>query len=85
MMGCLCNECQALSLSFQLLDFRGNIIRFRLTPPTQLTLLISVVLAILAVILHYTGISIPLVGTHTFGVLLIGYLVLLAGNLIEGI
>jgi hypothetical protein len=58
---------------------------FRLTPPTQLTLLISAVLAILAVILHYTGISIPLVGTHTFGVLLIGYLVLLAGNLIEGI
>jgi hypothetical protein len=58
---------------------------FRLTPPTQLTLLISVVLAILAVILRYTGISIPLVGTHTFGVLLIGYLVLLAGNLIEGI
>jgi hypothetical protein len=58
---------------------------FRLTPPTQLTLLISVVLAILAVILHYTSISISLVGTHTFGVLLIGYLVLLAGNLIEGI
>jgi hypothetical protein len=58
---------------------------FRLTPPKQLTLLISVVLAILAAILHYTGISIPLVGTHTFGVLLIGYLVLLAGNLIEGI
>jgi hypothetical protein len=32
-----------------------------------------------------TGISIPLVGTHTFGMLLIGYFVLLAGNLIEGI
>ena len=60
-----CNQCQALSLPFQLLDFRGNAIRFRLTPPTQLTLLISVVLAILAVILRYTGISIPLVGTHT--------------------
>jgi radical SAM superfamily enzyme YgiQ (UPF0313 family) len=59
--------------------------KYRLTPPTQLTLLISVVLVIIAVILHYTGISIPLVGTHTFGVLLIGYLVLLAGNLIEGI
>jgi hypothetical protein len=58
---------------------------FRLTPPTQLTLLISVVLAILAAILHYTGISRPVVGTHTFGMLLIGYLVLLAGNLIEGI
>jgi hypothetical protein len=58
---------------------------FRLTPPTQLTLLISVVSAILAAILQYTAISIPLVGTHTFALLLIGYLVLLAGNLIDGI
>jgi hypothetical protein len=58
---------------------------FRLTPPTQLTLLISVVLAILAALLHYTGISIPIVGTHTFGLLLLGYLVLLAGNMIDGI
>jgi hypothetical protein len=32
-----------------------------------------------------TGISIPLAGTHTFGMLLIGYFVLLACNLIEGI
>jgi hypothetical protein len=58
---------------------------FRLTPPMQLTFLISVVVAFLAAILHYTGISVPLVGTHTFGMLLIGYLVLLAGNVIEGI
>jgi hypothetical protein len=58
---------------------------FRITPPTQLTLLISVVLAILAAILHYTGVSLPVVGKHTFGLLLIGYLVLLAGNVIEGI
>jgi hypothetical protein len=50
-----------------------------------LTLLISVVLAILAALLHYTGISIPIVGTHTFGLLLLGYLVLLAGNMIDGI
>jgi hypothetical protein len=58
---------------------------FRLTPPTQLTLLISVLLAILAAILHYAGISIPIVGTHHFAMLLLAYLVLLAGNVIEGI
>jgi hypothetical protein len=63
----------------------GRTMPFRLTPPTQLTLLISVVLAILAVLLHYTGISIPSGGTHTFGLLLLGYLVLLAGNVIDGI
>jgi hypothetical protein len=57
---------------------------FRLTPPTQLTLLISVALAVLAAILHYTGISLPLVGTHHFAMLLVAYLVLLAGNVIEG-
>ena len=58
---------------------------FRLTPPTQLTLIISVVLAVLAVILHYAHIELPIVSTHTFGLLLLGYLVLLAGNVIEGI
>jgi hypothetical protein len=58
---------------------------FRITPPTQLTLAISLILAILAVILHYTRIELPIVGTHTFGLLLIGYLALLAGNLIDGI
>jgi len=58
---------------------------FRLTPPTQLTLLISVVLAILAVVLHYTRVEFPVIGAHTFGLLLLGYLALLAGNLIDGI
>jgi len=58
---------------------------FRLTPPTQLTLLISIVLAVLAVILHYAHVTLPILGTHTFGLLLLGYLVLLAGNLIDGI
>ena len=58
---------------------------FRLTPPTQLTLLISVVLTVLAAILHYAHIELPIAGTHTFELLLLGYLALLAGNLIDGI
>jgi len=63
----------------------GDTMPFRLTPPTQLTLLISVILAVLAAILHYTpGISLPL-GTHHFALLLLAYLVLLAGNLLDGI
>ena len=63
----------------------GDTMPFRLTPPTQLTLLISVILAVLAAILHYTGISLPLLGTHHFAFLLLAYLVLLAGNLLDGI
>jgi hypothetical protein len=58
---------------------------FRISPPTQITLVVSVALAILALVARYSGIAIPFIGEHTFGTLLISYLVLLAGNLIEGI
>ena len=58
---------------------------FRITPPTQLTLLLSVVLAILALVFRFSGLEIPAVINHPFGALLLGYLVLLAGNLFEGI
>jgi hypothetical protein len=58
---------------------------FQITPPTQVTLIVSVVLAVLALVFRFSGIEIPVVGDHPFGTLLLGYLVLLAGNLIEGI
>lgn len=58
---------------------------FWLTPPTRLTLIISVVLMILAVLVHYAHVSIPVVSAHLFETLLIGYLVLLAGNLFRGL
>jgi hypothetical protein len=58
---------------------------FRLTPPTQITLLISVVLAIVAVVLRLTHAEIPILSAHTFAMLAIAYLVLLAGNVVEGI
>jgi hypothetical protein len=57
----------------------------RLTPPTQITLLISVILAILAVILRLTHVEIPILSAHTFAMLAIAYLVLLAGNVFDGI
>jgi hypothetical protein len=53
----------------------------RLTPPKHFVFFISVALAIIAVVLRimlYTGTS--MVPTGGFGVLLIAYLVLLAGN-----
>ena len=56
-----------------------------LTPPTRITFIISVILVILALLARYAGVSIPLVSAHVFETLLIGYLVLLVGNLFRGL
>jgi hypothetical protein len=47
-----------------------------LTPPTRLTFIVSVVLVILALLVHYAHVSIPVASAHVFETLLIGYLVL---------
>jgi hypothetical protein len=64
---------------------RGESTMFRLTPPNQVTFIISVVIAVIAVIFHYAHIAIPHVTQTNFVALLIGYLVLLAGNVLEGV
>ena len=56
-----------------------------LSAPTLPAFLISVVLAILAVLVAYAGIKIPVVSAHPFVTLLAGYVVLLAGNLLKGV
>ena len=56
-----------------------------LTPPTRLTFIVSVILVILALLVRYANVSIPLVNAHVFETLLIGYLVLLIGNLFRGL
>jgi hypothetical protein len=58
---------------------------FRLTPPSRVTLLISVLLTIIAALLRFTHSEIPFLSAHTFAMLVIAYLVLLAGNMFEGI
>lgn len=47
--------------------------------------MVSVVIAAIAVILHYAHIAIPHVTQTNFVILLVGYLVLLAGNLFKGV
>lgn len=58
---------------------------FQLTPPAQATFTVSVVIAVSAVVLHYAHIAIPHVTDSNFVTLLIGYLVLVAGNLFKGV
>jgi hypothetical protein len=55
---------------------------FALTPPSLLIFWISVVLAILAMLVHYTHVSVPIINTtRVFDVLAIGYVVLMIGVL----
>jgi len=58
--------------------------RFYLTPPTIPTFVISVLLAIVAVLAVYGHLTL-LHGVSAFLILLIAYVVLLLGNLLRGI
>ncbi|MEZ5828008.1 MAG: hypothetical protein R3D30_05115 [Hyphomicrobiales bacterium] len=55
--------------------------RYWLTPPTQAVFFISVLLALLALLVRYAGVAIPVVSEYTFETLLVAFLLLLAGNM----
>ena len=60
--------------------------RFHLTPPTFLVFIISLVLAVLALLAHYAGLKIPIItAANAFDALAIAYVVLLAGVLFRGV
>jgi hypothetical protein len=61
---------------------RGN--TMKLTAPTQITFFISVLIAMIAAVIHYAHLSIPHVQSG-FLLLLIGYLVLVACTLFDRI
>ena len=59
---------------------------FELTPPSFVVFIISVILALLAVLVHYAHVSVPVVGAaHVFDVLMVAYVVMLVGVLFRGI
>jgi hypothetical protein len=58
--------------------------RFYLTPPALPTFIISVLLAIVAVLAVYGHLTL-LHGVSAFSILLIAYVVLLIGNLVRGV
>lgn len=60
-------------------------LRTWLTPPTQPVFIISLVLAILAVLAELGGIAIPVVSKYEFETLLLAYGILVAGNLVRNL
>jgi len=59
---------------------------FALTPPSLLIFGISVVLAILALMVHYAHVSVPIINTsRVFDVLAIAYVALMVGVLFRGV
>ena len=54
-----------------------------LTPPSRAVFFISVLLAVLALLVRYAHIAIPVVSNHSFETLLVAFLLLLAGNLAD--
>ncbi len=55
-----------------------------LTPPAQVTFILSVLLAVLALLVKYAGASIPVVSGNSFETMLAAFLLLLAGVLFRG-
>ena len=55
-----------------------------LSAPKIITFVVSIIIAAVAVVIHYANISIPHVHSG-FIVLLMAYLVLAAGNLLRGV
>lgn len=59
---------------------------FELTPPSFIVFIISVVLALLAVLIHYGHVAVPVIGSaYVFDVLMVAYVVLLVGVLFKGV
>ncbi len=56
-----------------------------LSAPTLPVFLVSIILAVLAALVVFAGVKIPVVSGHAFITLLAAYVVLLAGNLLKGV
>ena len=52
-----------------------------LTPPSQVTFFLAVLLTVFSLLVRYTHVDIPIVSGHSYETLLVAFLLLLAGNL----
>lgn len=55
-----------------------------LSPPSQVTLLLSVLLAVLALLVRYAHVVVPVVTGYSFETMLVAFLLLLAGVMFRG-
>jgi hypothetical protein len=62
----------------------GEIV-MNLSAPTLPVFLISIILAVIALLVHYAGVSIPYASKYVFEVLLIAYAALFAGVIFKGV
>ena len=63
---------------------KGEIMQLDLSAPKVITFSIAVAIALIASIIHYAHISVPYITTG-FTLLLVGFLVLAAGNVLRGL
>ena len=56
-----------------------------LTPPSRAIFFVSVLLAVLALLVRYAHVAIPVVSHYTFETLLLAFVLLLAGNMFRGL
>jgi hypothetical protein len=56
-----------------------------LSAPKNVTFIVSVVLALVAVVVHFANVDFPISPSQGFMILLLGYLVLAAGNVVRGL
>jgi hypothetical protein len=59
--------------------------RYGLTPPSRAIFILSLFLALLALLVRYAHVHVPVVSNYTFETLLVAFLLLLAGNLFRGL
>ena len=56
-----------------------------LSAPRTITFIISVIIALVAAVLHYGHVSVPYLAHSGFTLLFVGYLILAAGNLLRNV
>lgn len=77
-------ELKAVTL-LKLTKLTNTYLKMKLNPPTKLFFSISLVLAILACLVMFTSVTIPVIGSYAVFVLVAAYVVLAASCVLKGV